>query len=53
MNRRYNSGRNEITLVADRFPSRIENKRYLVLLLENLLAEARRLAEEFNEELSA
>jgi small subunit ribosomal protein S35 len=49
--KRYNPGRNEITLVADQFPSRVENKKYLVLLLENLCSEARRLATEFKDEI--
>ena len=49
--KRYNPGRNEITLVADQFPSRMENKKYLVLLLENLCSEARRLAAEFKDDI--
>ena len=42
--KRYNQGRKEIRLTADRFPNRIENKRYLVCLLENLVREAKNLA---------
>ena len=34
---RYNVGKKEIKLTCERFPNRIENKRYLVLLLENLV----------------
>lgn len=39
---RYDRKKREIKLVSDRFPSRVENKRYLVYLLENLLLEARK-----------
>ena len=41
---RYNQGRREVKLTCKRFPNRIENKRFLVLTLEKLLAEARRLS---------
>ena len=41
--KRYNQGRKEIKLTADRFPNRIENKRYLIVLLENLVTEAKEL----------
>eukprot|EP01041_Mallomonas_annulata_P009751 gene9751-20277_t len=41
---RFNPGKREVRLIGDRFPNRIENKRYLVYLLENLLAETRRLS---------
>jgi hypothetical protein len=40
---RYNTGRKEARLTTDRFPNRIENKRYLIYLLENLVAEAKLL----------
>ena len=40
---RYNTGRNEVRLTSQKFPNRIENKRYLTLLLEQLLSEAKRL----------
>ena len=43
---RYNQGRKEIKLTSDRFPNRIENKRYLVVLLENLLTEAKTLSKD-------
>jgi len=39
--KRYNQGRKEVKLTADRFPNRIENKRYLIVLLENLVTEAK------------
>ena len=42
--KRYNTGRREIRLTTERFPNRIENKRYLIYLLENLVAEAKKLA---------
>lgn len=45
--KRYNQGRKEVKLTCNSFPNRIENKRYLVTLLENLVAEARRLARDF------
>lgn len=41
---RYNQGRKEVKLTCKRFSNRIENKRFLVLTLENLLAEARNLS---------
>jgi hypothetical protein len=41
---RYNQGRKEVKLTCKRFPNRIENKRFLVLTLENLLAEAKNLS---------
>lgn len=40
---RYNQGKREVRLISNRFPNRIENKRYLTYLLENLLNEARRI----------
>eukprot|EP01031_Cornospumella_fuschlensis_P034553 gene34553-41837_t len=43
---RFNPGKKEIKLSADRFPNRIENKRYLTLQLENIVAEAKRLVRE-------
>mmetsp|Transcript_835 Transcript_835/g.1445 ORF Transcript_835/g.1445 Transcript_835/m.1445 type:complete len:181 (-) Transcript_835:276-818(-) len=41
---RYNQGKREVKLTCKRFPNRIENKRFLVLTLENLLAEAKNLS---------
>ena len=40
---RYQQGAHEVKLVCDRFPNRLENKKYLIYLLENLLLETRRL----------
>lgn len=42
--KRFNIGRRDITLISERFPNRIENKRYLVYLIENLVREAKKLA---------
>jgi hypothetical protein len=42
--KRFNTGRREITLITERFPNRIENKKYLIFQLEKLLEETRRLA---------
>eukprot|EP00638_Chattonella_subsalsa_P004401 CAMPEP_0117769192 /NCGR_PEP_ID=MMETSP0947-20121206/22874_1 /TAXON_ID=44440 /ORGANISM="Chattonella subsalsa, Strain CCMP2191" /LENGTH=71 /DNA_ID=CAMNT_0005593617 /DNA_START=283 /DNA_END=498 /DNA_ORIENTATION=+ len=39
---RFNEEKQELKLVCNRFYNRIENKRYLVYLLENLLLEARK-----------
>lgn len=53
---RYNVGKQEITFTAKKFPSRLENKKYLVLLLERLLAESRRLSsirEQFEADVAA
>ena len=41
---RHNHGRQEVKLTCKRFPNRIENKRFLVLTLENLVAEAKNLS---------
>eukprot|EP00904_Undaria_pinnatifida_P011682 jgi/Undpi1/7644/HiC_scaffold_23.g10117.m1 len=38
---RYKSKGQMLQLVSDRFPNRIDNKRFLVNLLENILVEAR------------
>lgn len=38
---RYDWDSRRLRLVAERYPSRVENQRYLVYLLENLLLEAR------------
>lgn len=42
--KRFNIGRRDIKLISERFPNRIENRRYLVYLLENLVREAKKLA---------
>lgn len=41
-NQRYNPGRQELTLTTARFLSRAHNKQYLIYLLENLVAEAKK-----------
>jgi len=40
---RYNIGKQEAKLTASRFNNRVENKRYLLFLLENLLLETKRI----------
>ena len=40
---RYNQGKKQVKLTTDRFPNRIENKRYLIMLLENLLLETKNI----------
>ena len=45
---RFNRGKHEIKLTCDRFPNRIENKRFLVYQLEKLLAEAKLLYKQFS-----
>jgi hypothetical protein len=40
---RFNQGKREVKLTTDRFPNRIENKRYLIMLLENLLLETKNI----------
>ncbi len=40
---RYNVGKREIKLTSDKFPNRIENKRYLSVMLEKLVLEAKTL----------
>lgn len=42
---RFNVGNRKVKLVCDQFQHRIENKRYLIVLLENLKLEAQRLSE--------
>lgn len=41
---RYSPGNKMVRLISDQFANRIENKRYLITVLENLLAESRRIA---------
>ncbi|CAM9649701.1 unnamed protein product [Ascophyllum nodosum] len=43
---RYKEKKKMLRLVSDRFPNRIDNKRYLVHLLENILVEARNVDDE-------
>ncbi|CAM9346690.1 unnamed protein product [Choristocarpus tenellus] len=40
---RYNPSKDELRLISERFPNRIDNKRYLVTLLEKLVLEARKV----------
>ena len=41
---RYNHNKREVKITCKRFANRIENKRFAVLTLEKLLAEARKIA---------
>ena len=43
LGKRYNQGKREFRLISSRFPNRIENKKYLTLLLEKLILEAKEL----------
>lgn len=47
---RYNKEKDVLQLSAEKFASRIENKRYLVGMIEQIVASARKLAKEFEEE---
>jgi len=40
---RYNSGSDEVKLISRRYGNRIENKKYLTYLLEDLLLKTREL----------
>lgn len=42
---RFNPGNRRVALTCDQFQNRIENKRYLIVILENLKIEAKRLSE--------
>ena len=44
--RRVNLGRRELKLTCEQFTNRVENKRYVVYLLEKLIVEAKRLTAE-------
>lgn len=47
---RYNQEKNDLKLSSEKFGSRIENKRYLVGMIEKIVSNARELAEEFGAE---
>ena len=47
---RYNQEKNDLKLSSEKFGSRIENKRYLVGMIEKIVSSARELAEEFGAE---
>lgn len=40
---RFNTGNKVVTLISDRFTNRLENKKYLIYLLEDLLVKTREL----------
>lgn len=41
--KRFRSGRREVRLITSKFTNRIENKRYLIYLLETLIAETKKI----------
>lgn len=43
---RYNPGGQMIKLTCEKFPNRLENRKYLIFMLEELLLEAKRLSKE-------
>ena len=47
---RYNEAKDELQLSSEKFASRIENKRHLVGMIEQIVSNARRLAKDFQEE---
>lgn len=47
---RYNPKKGVLKLSSEKFASRIENKRYLVDMIERIVSNARKLAEEFASE---
>lgn len=50
---RYNKEKDFVQLSSEKFASRIENKRHLVGMIEQIVASSRRLAREFEEEENA
>ena len=42
---RYNQGKKECRITCDRFPNRIENKKYATIILERVVAESKRIRE--------
>jgi hypothetical protein len=44
--KRLRLGDGEVKLTCDKFPNRMENRKYVILQLENLLAETKRLNRE-------
>eukprot|EP01082_Thalassiosira_pseudonana_P011853 g10133.t1 g10133 contig4:1287204-1287749(+) len=47
---RYNAEKKELQLSSEKFASRIENKRHLVGMIEQIVLNSRKLAQEFSEE---
>jgi hypothetical protein len=47
---RYNKEKDVLQLSSEKFASRIENKRHLVGMIEDIMAAVRRLAKEFEDE---
>lgn len=50
---RYNVGNQQFKLTCEKFQNRLENSKYIIFLLESLLADARRIAIEQAENLTA
>ena len=44
--KRYDAKKKELKLVSDQFASRIENKKHVVSILNRIILESKRLAEE-------
>jgi hypothetical protein len=40
---RFNPGKREVRITCDRFPNRIENKKYTIIQLERLIIESKRI----------
>ena len=40
---RFNPGKREVRITCDRFPNRIENKKYAIIQLERLIVESKRI----------
>jgi len=47
---RYNAEKNELKLSSEKFGSRIENKRYLVGMIEKIVSSSKKLAKDFEAE---
>ena len=41
--RRFNQNKKEIKIISNRFPNRLENKRYAILQLDKLIFEAKKI----------
>jgi hypothetical protein len=49
---RYDSPQRMLKISANRFPERLENKKFLILQLEQLIEEAKRIVQEYPEEIA-
>jgi hypothetical protein len=41
--RRFNQNKKEIKIISNRFPNRLENKKYAILQLDKLIFEAKKI----------